>query len=526
MPIDSGLLPQAVQLQNGIYIGDALKNMEGIATIGNINATRAHTNALAQAQQRSNRDYEKEYAMKETAIARQQAHDAAVSQVYNEHPTALTDPMERTTMLQKLYGIDPQLAMKQSADFTAQDKANAEQKSLAAAADLHLQENLQKQVEYSQKQHDLVINSYDAAAGMYANAAKIQDPVVRAKYLQLVDADTKRLNDFGSNGAIKTGLEVPNYNPVDPTDVQRVADYFTAKLGIKAQWDEMHKELDDKHKAEPKPDKSIFGPSGTPAESFNVEAYIKEIENGHADPGMSDLTTRGVEGAKARIQVLQRWNELHPETPLQALKGKRAYWNNDKTQRQLQVMNVVSEQMPVLLQAANDMERGGIPSLNKLITVSGYAAGNPEVAAFLTAHTASIEDIAKAIAGGNASPTNEQLALAERLLPKNATPAQMRAGVAQIINGVNSRKYTVYRQGGLYGKLAARDDEFLKQTPALWEKITGEKLTDGQEINNAAAAPATPTIAPVRPQTKTRKTSATPKGELEYDPTTGTFIRR
>jgi len=401
-------------------------------------------------------------------------------------------------MLQKLYGIDPQLAMKQSADFTAQDKANAEQKSLAAAADLHLQENAQKQIEYSQKQHNLVLDSYDAAAGMYANAAQIQDPIIRTKYLTQVDADTKRLNDFGPDGAIKTGLEVPNYNPADPTDVQRVSDYFTAKLGIKTKWDEMHKEVADKLKAEPKPDKSIFGPSGTPESAFNVDGYIKEIENGHADPGMSDLTTRGVEGAKARIQVLQRWNELHPETPLQALKGKRAYWNSDKTQRQLQVMNVVSEQMPVLLQAADDMERLGVPSLNKLFTVLDYASGNPEVAAFLTAHTASIEDIAKAIAGGNASPTNEQLALAERLLPMNATPSQMRAGVAQIVNGVNSRKYTVYRQGGLYGKLAARDDEFLKQTPALWEKITGEKLTDGQEINNAAAAPAAP-VAPAVP---------------------------
>jgi hypothetical protein len=87
-----------------------------------------------------------------------------------------------------------------------------------------------------------------------------------------------------------------------------------------------------------------------------------------------------------------------------------------------------------------------------------------------------VEDIAKAIAGGNAI-TDDQLKLAQRMVPIGATASQLEKISRQIQSAVDSRKMTVYEQGGVYGKIAAKDDPWLDENSR--KKILGGDYSVG-----------------------------------------------
>jgi hypothetical protein len=163
--------------------------------------------------------------------------------------------------------------------------------------------------------------------------------------------------------------------------------------------------------------------------------------------------------------------------------GDRKYWNSNPTRKQLQVMNVVTEQLPKLKEASAQMKRLGIPALDATGIKALAAKGDVSAAEYIAASTASVEDVAKAISGGNAL-TDDQLKLAGRLIPPGATPAQLDKVINQIEAAVDSRKATVYQQGGIYGKIAAKND------PWLSEEIR-QRIMNGNLSGGGAAKPVT-----------------------------------
>lgn len=207
---------------------------------------------------------------------------------------------------------------------------------------------------------------------------------------------------------------------------------------------------------------SVFQtPFSGPGGQNKIDSYVEALYRGDADPSLKDLSTRS--GGSQRIDVINRMSELHPEFNFSQAVGDRTYWNNQTTKKQLQVMNVVSEQLPKLLQASAEMKRLNIPMLDKKGIEILNASGNTDAANYIGASVASVEDIAKAIAGGNAI-TDDQLKLAQRMVPMGATPAQLEKIAKQIAVAVDSRKATVYRQGGIYGKNAAKTDPYLDES--------------------------------------------------------------
>jgi hypothetical protein len=246
MAIDTGLLQTGARMvREGVTVGDTLEDMKGIATIGNLQAQTQHTQQATEgqraaniAQVRSNRDYEREYAAKEAAAKAKAEQEARILQIYGEHPNALTDQTDRTAMLTKLYATDPQLAMKQSKDFSERDKAEHENRSAEAAEDMVHDKNGKNHVEYESQRNGIVFDGYDVAAGVFQHAATIKDLLVRKKYLDLNAMYLSKYSEFDGQGGLKTGLDMPDYDPNDAQSLTNAANWFTAKRGRKAMLDE------------------------------------------------------------------------------------------------------------------------------------------------------------------------------------------------------------------------------------------------------------------------------------------------
>ena len=219
----------------------------------------------------------------------------------------------------------------------------------------------------------------------------------------------------------------------------------------------------------------------TSGQQHLVDQQAKLIMSGHADPTMQDLSGRAGMAA-LKPYITQKMQEIDPEFNSLNASGDRKYWNSASTRKQLQVMNVVSEQLPILKAASDQMKRSGLPVLDKATIKTLEATGNVDASNYVAASTASVEDIGKAIAGGNAM-TNDQLRLADRLLPLGATPAQLDKIIQQLENGVNSRKLTVYQQGGVYGRFAAKNDPFLNEE-------TKNKILTGNYVPGAGGGQA------------------------------------
>jgi hypothetical protein len=216
-----------------------------------------------------------------------------------------------------------------------------------------------------------------------------------------------------------------------------------------------------------------------------VKRQAKLIAEGHASPEMTELTARSGM-ANLRPYVEQELADNYPEFNISQASGDRKYWNSQQTRKQLQVMNVVSEQLPKLREASTEMKRLGIPVLDKKGIEALSATGNVDAANYIAASTATVEDIGKAIAGGNAI-TDDQLRLAQRIIPPGASPEQLDKVAQQIQGAVNSRKLTVYAQGGVYGKVAAKNDPWLDDDTR--SKIIGTTpITQRQPGSTATSA--------------------------------------
>jgi hypothetical protein len=231
------------------------------------------------------------------------------------------------------------------------------------------------------------------------------------------------------------------------------------------------------------------------------------VAAGQADPELKDLSGRTGQAA-FKPYILQELADRYPDFNVVNAVGDKKYWNNPQTKKQLQVMTVVDNQLPVMEAASNEMKRTGIPVLDSRIINALAGMGYPNAANYIAASTTSVEDIAKGISGGQAM-TDDQLRLAQRLLPPGASPQQLDAVIGQIKNGIRSRKISVYREGGVYGKIAARNDKFL-------DDVTRQAiLTDTEPpIPKMPGA----TSATAAPQVKTQaEYDAIPKGGLYID---------
>ena len=215
-----------------------------------------------------------------------------------------------------------------------------------------------------------------------------------------------------------------------------------------------------------------------------VTRQAKMISEGHADPTMADLTGRGGM-AVLKPYIEQELSDKYPEFNVNQAQGDRKYWNSNPTRKQLQVMNVVTEQLPKLKDASAQMKRLGIPALDATGIKALAAKGDVNAAEYIAASTASVEDVAKAISGGNAL-TDDQLKLAGRLIPPGATPAQLDKVISQIEKAVDSRKATVYQQGGIYGKIAAKNDPWLSED--IRQRILSGNLSGGGAGGSAKPA--------------------------------------
>jgi hypothetical protein len=225
----------------------------------------------------------------------------------------------------------------------------------------------------------------------------------------------------------------------------------------------------------------------TPEGEQDLNDYVDRVASGDASPDMKDLASRGAVGASARLKAQALFKKKYPELNLQQEVSAYAYWNNPKNQNQRQVMDVVSEQLPNLVEAANELKATGIPYLDRKTLEARRAAGDVAAAKYLAAFTVTVEDVAKGVAGGNAL-TDDQLKLANQIIYKGGTPEQIEVLAKEIQAGVDSRKMTMYKRGGIQARKYAEED------PWLSEDIKKRILSgDFKEAKGGSAGPAAAT---------------------------------
>jgi hypothetical protein len=196
---------------------------------------------------------------------------------------------------------------------------------------------------------------------------------------------------------------------------------------------------------------------GTPQGQTAVQQYGDSIISGNAPPDLKGLLSRN---APFAIAVTQYVKTKDPEFNLPDAVGDYSYWNDKKNKQNRQVINAFQAQAPALAKAVDELKLSGIPALDSHAIDALYAAGNVKAANLLTNLGVLIEDVTKATAGGNAS-TDKQMVLAQTILKKGATPDQLHQMLATAIEASNERKLTMYQQGGVYGRSAAKTDPWL-----------------------------------------------------------------
>jgi len=196
---------------------------------------------------------------------------------------------------------------------------------------------------------------------------------------------------------------------------------------------------------------------GTPQGQDAVKNYGDLILSGDASPDLKNLMNRN---APFAIAVTQYVHQKDAQFDLPNAVGDYGYWNNNKNKQNRQVINAFQAQAPALLQAVDDLKLTGTPFLDKHAIDALYATGNVKAANLLASLGVQIEDLTKAVAGGNAT-TDKQMELASTILKKGATPEQIRQMVQTAINASNERKMSMYSEGGIYGKRAAQNDRYL-----------------------------------------------------------------
>lgn len=196
---------------------------------------------------------------------------------------------------------------------------------------------------------------------------------------------------------------------------------------------------------------------GTPQGQTKVQQYGDSIISGNAPPDLKGLLSRN---APFAIAVTQYVKTKDPDFNLPDAVGDYSYWNDKKNKQNRQVINAFQAQAPALEKAVDELKLSGIPALDSHAIDALYAAGNVKAANLLTNLGVLIEDVTKATAGGNAS-TDKQMALAQTILKKGATPDQLHQMLATAIEASNERKLTMYQQGGVYGRSAAKTDPWL-----------------------------------------------------------------
>ena len=196
---------------------------------------------------------------------------------------------------------------------------------------------------------------------------------------------------------------------------------------------------------------------GTPQGQTAVQQYGDSIISGNAPPDLKGLLSRN---APFAIAVTQYVKTKDPDFNLPDAVGDYSYWNDKKNKQNRQVINAFQAQAPALEKAVDELKLSGIPALDSHAIDALYAAGNVKAANLLTNLGVLIEDVTKATAGGNAS-TDKQMALAQTILKKGATPDQLHQMLATAIEASNERKLTMYQQGGVYGRSAAKTDPWL-----------------------------------------------------------------
>jgi hypothetical protein len=225
----------------------------------------------------------------------------------------------------------------------------------------------------------------------------------------------------------------------------------------------------------------------TPEGEQDLNDYVDRIADGDAAPDMKDLSSRGVAGAQARMRAQALMKKKYPEINLQQEITANAYWNNPNNQRQRQTMDVVTEQLPNLVKASEELKRLGMPFLDRKTLEARRATGDVAAANYLAALTVTVEDVAKGVAGGN-SLTDDQLKLANEIIYKGGTPDQVIGLAGQIQKGVDSRKMTMYRRGGLQAKKYAEQDPWLSD--AIRERIVSGKYDEPKEgVAESSALP-------------------------------------
>jgi hypothetical protein len=216
----------------------------------------------------------------------------------------------------------------------------------------------------------------------------------------------------------------------------------------------------------------------TPEGEQDLNDYIDRVASGDASPDMKDLSSRGVQGAHAKMQAQRLFKEKYSNINLQQEITANAYWNNPKNQQQRQVMDVVSEQLPKLVEASNELKRLNVPFIDRKTMEARRATGDVTAAKYLAALAVTVEDVAKGVAGGNAL-TDDQLKLANQIIYKGGTPEQVAILAQEIQNGIDSRKMTMYKRGGLQAKKYAEQDPWLSDN--IREKIISGTYNEKKE---------------------------------------------
>ena len=211
---------------------------------------------------------------------------------------------------------------------------------------------------------------------------------------------------------------------------------------------------------------TVSRPITLPDGSINKNPTQADIDaagvlEGRLPPDLSFINKRGKDAQPRTDAVNSALYRLDPTFSQVNAQGDNKYWNSSKTKMQRQAIDAFQGIIPHILQASSELERTtGAPLIDGKLIDARAAMGDANATNLKSWLTLGQEDFGKAVAGSG-NMTNEQLSFAERMLKSGFNHEQLQTILTNAQSAANARKVEIFRQGGIYGRYAARTDPYL-----------------------------------------------------------------
>ena len=242
-----------------------------------------------------------------------------------------------------------------------------------------------------------------------------------------------------------------------PIDQQKIENWIAEDQGIQQQLSMLRKDVLTGAKGK-FPSITIKGQ--TIQQPTQGEFYAAKMLKGDAPPDFSFVKGRGQDNQIVINDIWANLQKMDPNFSPALAQADYKYWTTPKTKQQRQAIDAFVGLAQKAKEGADEFKNSGIKLINGAILRARLAAGDVGAAKYISQMGVLVEDLGKAVAGGNAM-TDDQLKFASSILAKDYTPDQLKAAIDMALTGAMERKYSIYSQSGIYGRNNAVDDPFL-----------------------------------------------------------------